>query len=106
MGAADAEPRFPGPEAAGSGGIAELELDAACRPFDACVDDVPECSLCPGAEAPAIPAKRPLRTADTARTPAVSARVRVASASRAAARRLIPCSSLTPQVEQHTMNGL
>jgi hypothetical protein len=40
------------------------------------------------------------------RTPAVSARVRAASASRAAARRLTPCSSLIRQVEQHSMKGL
>jgi hypothetical protein len=104
----DAEPRLPGPGAAGSGGIAELERAAVRRAFGVCfwLDDDPEDSLCPGAEAAAIPAKRPLKTAETARKPAVSARVRAASASRAAARRLIPCASLTRQVEQRSMNGL
>ena len=102
----DAEPTFPGPGAAGSGGIAELERAAVCRWVDVFVpgDDVPEDSLCPGAEAAAIPANTPLRAADTVRMPAVSARVRVASASRAAVRRLVPCS-LTGQVQQRSMNG-
>jgi hypothetical protein len=105
---ADPEPRLPGPGAAGSGGIAELERAAVCLAFGVCVwlDDDPEDSLCPGADAAAIPAKMPLKAAETVSTPAVSARVRAASASRAAVRRLIPCASLTWQVEHRSMNGL
>jgi len=100
----ESDPTFPGPGAAGSGGIAELERAAVC--VCAWLDDDPDDNLCPGADAAAIPAKTPLKAADTVRTPAVSARVRAASASRAAARRLIPCASLTQQVEQRSMNGL
>jgi hypothetical protein len=51
--------------------------------------DAPESNLCPGADAAAIPAKAPLKIADTAKAPAVSVRMRAASASRAATRRLI-----------------
>ena len=104
----DAEPRLPGPGAAGSGGIAELERAAVRRAFGVRVwlDDDPDDNVCPGADAAAIPAKMPLKAAETVRTPAVSARVRAASASRAAARRLTPFASLTRQVEQRSMNGL
>ena len=65
----------------------------------------PVSNLCPGAEAPAIPAKSPLKIADTVRTPPVSMRVRAASASRAAARCPIPGAPLMGQVEQSAMNG-
>lgn len=106
----DAAARFPGPGAAGSGGIALLErADAAiCRAFGSCDRraDAPERSLWPGAEAAAIPAKRPLRIADTVRAPPVNMRVRAASASRAAARCIIPSASRMGQVEQRSMNGL
>lgn len=101
---AEPDPTFPGPGAAGSGGIAELER--ASVGVCAWLDDDPDDNLCPGADAAAIPAKTPLKVADTARTPAVRVRVRAASASRAAARRLIPCTSLTRQVQQRSMNGL
>jgi len=81
---------------------------ATSRAFRACVRraEPPESSLCPGAEVAAIPAKRPLKIADTPRTPAVSMRVRAASASRAAARCLSPWVSVMPEVEQRSMSGL
>lgn len=97
---------FPGPGGAGNGGIPTLArpATAACfAPGVRCV--VPECSLCPGAEAAAIPAKTPLRTVDTATAAPVSPRVLAASASRAATRCLIPVDSYIGQVEQGWMNG-
>jgi hypothetical protein len=80
---------------------------AICRPFSACVRraTAPGSSLCPGAEAAAIPANTPLRIADTARAPPVSLRVRTTSASRAAIRCLSARGSLIRQVEQRAMNG-
>jgi hypothetical protein len=103
-----AAPLLPGPGGAGRGGMAVLELAEAAT-FRAGGDcerraDAPESSLCPGAEAAAIPAKSPLKIADTARAPAVSVRIRAASTSRAATRRWIPASFIRP-VEQRSMNG-
>lgn len=98
---------FPGPGGAGSGGMAVLvAADATClRGFGDCCRraDAPD-TLCPGAEAAAIPANSPLRIADTARTPLVSLRMRAASLSRATIRCLSVWASLIWEVEQHSMN--